>query len=628
MKDSRYWLSFEFIERPDTNIHSWCQSARKYQDIFCTRSVISSNIDSKILLEFQQKLDQLSINSRQYKQYCKIHRSQDWRLGDIDIITVDLDDMNTDQPKGEPTIGKSLANTLGPLLSKYMGYGCIRLYRDGDGDDDHDVQSSADNYDNDKTSSNDENATVAILAVPSYFSPADLLGFIGSKAQEDVLHIRMIKTSAVNRFMILIKFRDSTKAKEFHKEYNGKLFNSMEAESCHVVFIRAIHFETHVTRSEDDIPYLLEDVFTKNSDQKDGNEESAASGGIMQRPKPPMQSSLRELPTCPVCLERMDVNVSGLLTILCQHTFHCQCLSKWGDGSCPVCRYSQRSTSSTSNSNSTAVCAVCHSNANIWICLICGHQGCGRYDQAHAFDHYVATGHCFSMDITTQRVWDYASDQYVHRLIQNQADGKLVELPSGSGGGGGSGTSQQGSSQVRYDDDVYDDMVKKNEDIYFQYSQNLASQLDSQRMYYEDLCRQAADQAKEANERAEIAHQEIEDLNFKVNQLLSIHQESQQLKELNKKYLYKVQKLQDANNKLQESLKEEQMMSKQMLIKLNVAQDANNNQNAEIVDLQDQLRDMMLHLEAREKIEDNEEIQNGQLLMPANESKMKKKKSK
>lgn len=41
-----------------------------------------------------------------------------------------------------------------------------------------------------------------------------------------------------------------------------------------------------------------------------------------------------ELPTCPVCLERMDANITGLLTILCQHTFHCYCLSKWGDGRC------------------------------------------------------------------------------------------------------------------------------------------------------------------------------------------------------------------------------------------------------------------------------------------------------
>jgi BRCA1-associated protein len=26
-------------------------------------------------------------------------------------------------------------------------------------------------------------------------------------------------------------------------------------------------------------------------------------------------------------------------------------------------------------------------------------------------------------------VWDYAGDGYVHRIIQNKADGKLVEFP-------------------------------------------------------------------------------------------------------------------------------------------------------------------------------------------------------
>ena len=32
------------------------------------------------------------------------------------------------------------------------------------------------------------------------------------------------------------------------------------------------------------------------------------------------------------------------------------------------------------------------------------------------------------MDMETNRVWDYAGDGYVHRLIQNNDDGKLVEM--------------------------------------------------------------------------------------------------------------------------------------------------------------------------------------------------------
>ena len=32
------------------------------------------------------------------------------------------------------------------------------------------------------------------------------------------------------------------------------------------------------------------------------------------------------------------------------------------------------------------------------------------------------------MDLKRQHVWDYVGDNYVHRLIQNKGDGKLVEL--------------------------------------------------------------------------------------------------------------------------------------------------------------------------------------------------------
>ena len=32
------------------------------------------------------------------------------------------------------------------------------------------------------------------------------------------------------------------------------------------------------------------------------------------------------------------------------------------------------------------------------------------------------------MQIGSQRVWDYAGDNYVHRLVQSKDDGKLVEV--------------------------------------------------------------------------------------------------------------------------------------------------------------------------------------------------------
>ena len=75
---------------------------------------------------------------------------------------------------------------------------------------------------------------------------------------------------------------------------------------------------------------------------------------------------------------------------------------------------------------------------DVWICLICGRVGCGRYQQGHAVDHWRDSGHCYSLELQSQRVWDYAGDGYVHRLVQSKTGGKLVEVPSPQTGPQGS----------------------------------------------------------------------------------------------------------------------------------------------------------------------------------------------
>lgn len=70
--------------------------------------------------------------------------------------------------------------------------------------------------------------TLCILAVPSYLSPSDFLGFVGEKTLDDVSHFRMIRTPRANRYMVLMKFRGGRKAMDWQREWNGKVFNSME----------------------------------------------------------------------------------------------------------------------------------------------------------------------------------------------------------------------------------------------------------------------------------------------------------------------------------------------------------------------------------------------------------------
>lgn len=226
---------------------------------------------------------------------------------------------------------------------------------------------------------------------------------------------------------------------------------------------------------------------------------SAVSSSL--KPFPPPTPNLIELPTCPVCLERMD-ETSGLLTIPCSHIFHCNCLQSWKGSGCPVCRftntselegtpndpanpYSQPFGSSVSN-----LCTVCDCADDLWICLICGYLGCGRYKGGHAKDHWKETAHSFALELETQHVWDYAGDLWVHRLIRDKGDGKVVELPNRS--------NQSGRS---LDEDVVP--RAKLDNIGLEYTQLLMSQLESQRSYYEEMLSKAVDKAAKAAAAAE-----------------------------------------------------------------------------------------------------------------------------
>ncbi|KAI9910399.1 hypothetical protein PsorP6_010590 [Peronosclerospora sorghi] len=100
---------------------------------------------------------------------------------------------------------------------------------------------------------------------------------------------------------------------------------------------------------------------------------------------PPPPAGMTEIPTCAVCLDRLDASASG--------------------SSCPVCRYSHGDIGSS--------CEVCGTAEHLWICLICGQVGCGRYSGEHAKTHYQDTLHTYSLKLETQRVWDYAGDMSI-----------------------------------------------------------------------------------------------------------------------------------------------------------------------------------------------------------------------
>ncbi|VFQ77156.1 unnamed protein product [Cuscuta campestris] len=190
-----------------------------------------------------------------------------------------------------------------------------------------------------------------------------------------------------DRFSVLITLVNQLAADGFYCNYNGRRFKQTEREVCHIYFTQSV--------------------------------ECTESAEIASTPPP----GYTELPTCPVCLERLDQETSGIQTTFCDHSFQCSCVSKWTYSSCQVCRLCQKQ-------DERPTCSVCETPTNLWVCLICGFVGCGRYVEGHAIRHWRDTQHHYSLELEKQQIWDYVGDKYVQRLNQLKTDGKPVTMTS------------------------------------------------------------------------------------------------------------------------------------------------------------------------------------------------------
>jgi BRCA1-associated protein len=226
------------------------------------------------------------------------------------------------------------------------------------------------------------NAMVCVLAVPSSLSVADFCQFAAALISK-VVEMRMVKsvdtttttTSAAastavsasstraggvsgdsGTYSVILRFEDQDAADSFALNYHNRRFNSFVEGTCRVLFVRSIELTPAAGRggaSSSRYSTILSggggeaSAATDGTDAKDGapnNGDAAkdASAVTAAAPPPPVPEGLTELPSCPVCLDRLDQDVSGVVTTICSHSFHASCLSKWGDSSCPVCRYTQQ----------------------------------------------------------------------------------------------------------------------------------------------------------------------------------------------------------------------------------------------------------------------------------------------
>lgn len=68
--------------------------------------------------------------------------------------------------------------------------------------------------------------------------------------------------------------------------------------------------------------------------------------------------------------------------------------------------------------------------SDTWVCLVCGYIGCGARSMNHSQLHYEEHLHAYAMNTETKRVWDYAGEGYVHRLILSRPDNVDTSLQS------------------------------------------------------------------------------------------------------------------------------------------------------------------------------------------------------
>lgn len=210
-----------------------------------------------------------------------------------------------------------------------------------------------------------------------------------------------------------------------------------------------------------------------------------------------------ELPTCCVCLRRLSTEVSGV------HVYTASSrMSERGNeysvgpdytgnlNRCKVCSIYGSSSLSTLDSSNRKRCQVCHITENIWVCLLCGFAGCGRYSAQHAKNHFHSAGHPFSLEIVTGRIWSYVGDRFVHEDIFSEYMRDPIAPASQRSGDNTAPPWKTSSRGERRDEDAVVSELMQRLDLHtsdklgalqHDYDGVLDMQLKEQELYYEKL---------------------------------------------------------------------------------------------------------------------------------------------
>lgn len=316
-------------------------------------------------------------------------------------------------------------------------------------------------------------------------------------------------------YLVLIELCSEEAADELVEDLHGQPYTSLdETETCNVHHVVALQGVAGIS--------LMSPFFAPSSSQMLSSPSNVPTDSSTPSKTPISDGAFASIKNvsedynCAVCLEHMDLDTQrspcstqdsarvSILTTVCNHSFHMDCLLQWQDSPCPVCRYDH-----SGLNEALSQCQACGTTEHNYVCLICGVVSCGvgggvgsisiaatidtadalsqqRHhnrimQSSHARTHYNETLHAYALNTETQHVWDFAGQGYVHRLLQNKDDGKLVEVNDPSNTSSQERSLSPGLTEAQEGEVVH----RKLEGFASQYYTLLKSQLEQQRIYYE-----------------------------------------------------------------------------------------------------------------------------------------------
>jgi hypothetical protein len=361
---------------------------------------------------------------------------------------------------------------------------------------------------------------------------------------------------------------------------------------------------------------------------------------------------IMDMPMCPVCRFRIMPERLGLPELKPHQKCSCQghacCpnmkfLGLWDPCFCKACRILQErlessgarpflpppsspswfygagsSWDSSSNGGEGRIqCYKCGMEETLWVCLTCGIVGCGRYSYGHAERHFVEYRHPFSLELATQRIWDYETSSFVQRddllncPFMQQILG-AVNRAAYHGAAMCSSSTAIGGVDECHTQGQNDGVAKKTIMVGEQYEAMLQSALDDQAQHYQgEISRLEAELAAETVNVANLSPPELKQIEELERNIAKMRAEVEKMS----RYLVEAQAEEASHRTKANVLLREQSVASKLLEKLRQEFELEQEQGEQqMEELKQQISDISANIRLQERIAKNGNLKEAHIL--------------